>query len=234
MAKKPTRKERMLARQRAKARRAVRPPGAPAGGGVVVTRAGRMRRAGEWPLHECLLNPDWSENQLATVWVARRSSGGRMAAGAFLVDLGCLGVKSALGWPELTPRDFAARRRKFLGEDALEPCHPPLGARIIQAGLQYATELGFSPDPDFERVRGILGDLDPALCRQPVECGKDGKPLYVAGPRDDFEGVLRQLRQAVGPGGYHYVAPVEMLDGIDVDLLRGPEDEGESDRDDEG
>jgi hypothetical protein len=59
--------------------------------------AGGIALAANWPLYEVLLSRGWEgQAALITILVARRSlQSGKIAAGLFLVDLACLGVKSA-------------------------------------------------------------------------------------------------------------------------------------------
>src|SRR2546425_13126747 len=58
---------------------------------------GGIALAAKWPVHEVLLSRGWDrEAALITILVARRSpTTNKAAAGLFLVDLACLGVKSA-------------------------------------------------------------------------------------------------------------------------------------------
>src|SRR6476660_1335796 len=61
-----------------------------------------LRLAASWPVYECLISRDWNkEGEIVQVVVARRSPEGQIASGVFLVDLACLGVKSA--FVRLTP-----------------------------------------------------------------------------------------------------------------------------------
>lgn len=58
--------------------------------------AGGMAIAANWPIHEVLLSRGWDQQAaLVTILVARRSTSGKIAVASFLVDLACLGVKSA-------------------------------------------------------------------------------------------------------------------------------------------
>ena len=141
---------------------------------------------------------------------------GRIAAAFLFVDLGCLGVKWASGHPRLPLRAYRRHVDRLAEKSGgLEPCDPALAAAIVRAGFEYAASLGFDPDPDFAWVRGIFGDLEEAAWDEPIECGEDGKPLYVAGPEDDVQRILDQLQERLGPDGFHFVAP--------AGRLRGPE-----------
>src|SRR5712692_6543325 len=58
-----------------------------------------LRTAPEWPLLECLVSRGWNKTSdgpnLTQIVVARQAPTGKIAAGVFLVDLACLGVKNA-------------------------------------------------------------------------------------------------------------------------------------------
>ncbi len=176
------------------------------GGGL----AARMERAARWPLLECRVNEGWQDERfLAQVLVARRS-GASIALAFFLVDLQCLGVKNCIARPELDRREYAEHLRRFVEASPLAPCSPGLAAAIVRAGVDYAAGLGFRPHPDFRLARPLLEGLGPAADDEVVVCGgRDGKPLYVAGPHDDARRVLRHLDRRLGGDGYHFVAPLD-------------------------
>jgi hypothetical protein len=48
--------------------------------------------------------------------------------------------------------------------------------------------------------------------------GREGKPFYVAGPRDNVQRILRQLEKTAGPGNFDYIAmvggPGDDFDGL--------------------
>jgi hypothetical protein len=218
------RRQKTLERKNArrKAVRRVRAAAAPSG-----SRVALMRRAGALPLRECLVNGDWRDTRLARIVIARDAGPGAVAFGVFLVDLGCLGVKSAWGHHEAVEAAYEGVLDRVAVGDRLVHCAPALAARIIADGLAYAARLGFRPDPDYTWVRGILGDLDPAAAREEVPCGgENGRPLYIAGPYDDVPRIIAQLRRHVGDDGHDFVVPVgppfaEDDDDLDDDLDDG-------------
>ncbi len=55
--------------------------------------------------------------------------------------------------------------------------------------------LGFEPHPDFERTAGILGAWEPTGA---VRFGREGKPYFVEGPRDNTPRILDTLERSVG------------------------------------
>ena len=49
---------------------------------------------------------------------------------------------------------------------------------------------------------GYLGGWD-GECE--LTFGRDGKPMYIPGPDDDGERILRKLRRSLGDGNYDFV-----------------------------
>ncbi len=47
-----------------------------------------IRRARDFPIHECLIGESWKEKGLAHIVIARRQPDGLIAFGVFLVDTG--------------------------------------------------------------------------------------------------------------------------------------------------
>jgi hypothetical protein len=97
------------------------------------------------------------------------------------------------------------------------PADLNLVAKIIREAIAYADSLGFKPHRDYRQAAPILGDADPDACEIEIPLGKDGKPLYISGPYDNVQGIMRRLERAVGPDGFSYVVglggpPDEFLD----------------------
>jgi hypothetical protein len=156
-----------------------------------------------------LLAKEWQEEgAIVQILVARRSPQGQIAAGAFLVDLGCLGVKSAFGSLFETMREYKELRQGFTSQQKMVKADVNLAAKIIREGIAYAMELGFRPDPDYRDAMPVLGDADPDTCDVPIPLGKDGKPFFFAGPYDNAERIIAKLTRKLGPDGFHFVAPL--------------------------
>ncbi|PZH16451.1 hypothetical protein C1I97_06600 [Streptomyces sp. NTH33] len=69
--------------------------------------------------------------------------------------------------------------------------------------MAYARTFGFEPAPDFAQVSVHLGEPGPATPR--IGFGRQGKPFYINGPRDDVQKIVRTLERTCGAGNYHYV-----------------------------
>lgn len=206
---KPSAKQRQKAQQRKvikrKKRKEARGPSIPRG------RSPRaiVRASGSWPLYECWLTKEWqTEGTIIQILVARRSSQGQIAVGTFLVDLGCLGVKSAFGSLFDTQREYRKLRDGMKARQDLIRADVNLAAKIIREGIAYAKELGFSPDPDYRDAMPVLGDADPDACDAHIPLGKDGKPFFFAGPYDNVERIMAKLTRKLGPDGFHFMMPL--------------------------
>ena len=168
-----------------------------------------FRAAGHWPLHECLLTKAWQQpEEITQILVARRSPTGQIACGAFLVDLGCLGVKNAFADLFDSQREYKELRSEFMEGQAMIKADLNLAAKIIHEAIAYAGELGFKPHRDYRDAMLMLGDADPEACDVPIPLGKDGKPFFVAGPYDNVDQIMSKLTRKLGPDGFHYLVPL--------------------------
>lgn len=208
---KPSAKQRQKARQRKIAKRKQRKAGRRRSMPQVQSPRRIVRTSGSWALHECLLTKGWQEKgEIVQILVARRSPQGQIAAGTFLVDLGCLGVKSAFGSLFNSRREYRELRDSITSQQKMAKADIDLVAKIIREAIAYARELGFRPDPDYRDAMPVLGDADPDACDVKVPLGgKDGKPFFIAGPYDNVDWILAQLTRRLGSDGFHFMIGVD-------------------------
>jgi hypothetical protein len=181
---------------------------------AAVSRNLAMRQAFNDPIYEC-----WESKQLfkqdsdvgiGSVIITRRSGNGDILTGVFLIDVYCLGIKNSFV-RLLSEEKYREMLEHMGGQEGLKFIHPSCAKKLIEQAGKYAGELGFSPDKDYRQAKKIFGDIDSAACPRSFTLGKDGKPLYVAGPYDKprfVKNVLEKLEKKCGPDGYHYVIPV--------------------------
>ena len=104
----------------------------------------------------------------------------------------------------------------------------PKGPFARNATVHYAQSLGFAPHRDFRPARLLLAGIDPSLCPDELEFGKDGKPLYIQGPNESLDQV-RLITSSISARDGHYLigsdGPVPAMIGFDDD------DDVESDED---
>ena len=146
------------------------------------------------------------EGAIIQILVARQSNLGQIAAGVFLVDLKCLGVKNAYARLLDSHHEYQELRQDMMSGQTLIPAELDLVAKIIEAGIAYADQFGFKPNPDYHQAKAILGQADPHACAVHIPLGgPEGKPFFVAGPYDNVDRIMAKLTKAVGPDGFNYL-----------------------------
>lgn len=182
------------------------------------------QRSDERPLVGCWVNQGWSDelevtghpewprgeatssgSGLATAMVAREArSGGQVSVCTILVDTFCLGVKDAHPPRKLRHEELAAWRRLVFSDRELPPLEVSLDLvqHLVFGAVEYARGLGFRPHRDFHRCLGHLGTWSGPSA---ITFGQDGKPMYISGPYDDPQRVLRTLDHSVGQDNYHFI-----------------------------
>ncbi len=156
----------------------------------------------DWPVHE---DPPRGSDGLVAVLVARRHRHDKVSVCGYLTDVYCLGVKNALGpeiMDELTLRGFVG---KYFSGYHGGPLEAPveLARQLVHGSVEYARGLGFDPHPDFAAAVGHLGPSAPPSA---ITFGRDGRPVYVSGPYDNPQPIIRTLERSVGAGNFDFVA----------------------------
>lgn len=150
-------------------------------------------------------DPECGESGLVGVLVAR-DTGSTVSVCGFLVDVFCLGVKDTNGPKTMDRRklpDFSWRFFSAWSERTPVPAPLELARHVVLGAVDYARSLGFEPHPDFAKGAALLGDWEPGS--SDITFGRDGKPLYINGPRDNTYGNIAKLRQTVGDGNFDYL-----------------------------
>ena|SRR6516225_4543215 len=144
---------------------------------------------------------------IGNLFFSRPLPGGRVAVGCFLLDVFCLGVKNAL--MSTMPRDeYARRRRNWSTAETLQPVSAACFRKLVEGGVAYARDLGFSPHRDYAEASQVFGEVETTACPTRFEYGHEGKPFYVSGPHEtarQVEAIVEQLERRKGAGNYHYL-----------------------------
>jgi hypothetical protein len=163
------------------------------------------------PVLHCWASANLWQAGMGQVLISRQLHNGTVAFAVFLLDVYCRGVKNAMMGVAPRPiyeRDVHERMSKQAPVVLIEPEY---ARKLVEGAVRYAADLGLPPHPDYRVAQYIFGDIDPELCTEEFCFGKNGKPLFMAGPFDDqtdCELVLNTLEERCGPGGYHYILPV--------------------------
>ncbi len=144
---------------------------------------------------------------LVNIVVAREARYGKVSVCCILVDTHCLGVKNAIG-PRTMRRDqLADFKRDIYAVYGCPPLDIPLelAQHLVFGAIEFARMLGFEPVSDFDACLGHLGSWSG---QSAIRFGRHGKPMYVAGPYDNPEWVIRTLRRSVGKDNFDYLVGV--------------------------
>lgn len=146
---------------------------------------------------------------MAGVLVAReqRRGGDRVSVCGWLVDTYCLGVKDALGPRRLDHHELRGFVTRYFEAFDGEPVEASidLARELVWGALEYARELGFEPARDFAPTASHLG---PPSGLSGISFGHNGKPLYVQGPYDDADRIMRTLARSASKDDFHFVVEV--------------------------
>jgi len=83
-----------------------------------------------------------------------------------------------------------------------------LAQHLVLGAVEYARGLGFEPAPDFSKCAGHLGSWSGPSA---IRFGRHGKPMYVAGPFDDPNRIMRTLVRSVGKGNFDFLIDMPLL-----------------------
>lgn len=163
------------------------------------------------PIHQTLLS-DWENDDsgMTTAVFSRRYVNNEIAIGMFLIDRFCLGVKDAF-LRIASHFDYENLLNDLRENQALHEVAPACVVKMVLESVAYADELGFPPHRDYRKASKVFGNVDPAECPTEFEFGKDGKPLYIAGPYDSEQKrnqIMAHLERRVGRDGFHFLMPV--------------------------
>lgn len=166
------------------------------------------------PIYECWISESWEEEmEMVQVFVAREKRNGDLLVGIYMIDRACLGVKSTFFRNDMMKDDFEEMIEDTItrGGRNLIKCDPNLAFNIVYGALEYAEDLGFSPDKDFKVTEYILDEVG-SIEYMDIEFGSEGKPHYFAGPYESpaqVRKILNTLEKAVGADGFNYTLPID-------------------------
>jgi hypothetical protein len=160
----------------------------------------------------CKMSEGLFDIGMGYVVLGRTISSTKVAMAAFLLDVYCLGAKDGY-YAEVDQGKF---REMVEGmTEAAGPfvdTDPQCARKIVDGAVDYAKRLGFAAHEDYPPAQALFGDIDADSCPTEYEFGKDGKPLYIAGPHDTparITKILRTLTDKVGEENFDYVLPAE-------------------------
>jgi hypothetical protein len=169
-----------------------------------------IRGASRAPIQRCLLQEHLFENGMGVLVLARGLSPTRVTMASFLLDVYCLGIKNVI-FRALEASEFAYFITKMEATSpfvAMDQCD---ARKLLRDLALWAQSMGIAPHRDFAAAERLFGDVPWETSAATFQFGRDGKPLYVAGPDDSPVQIRRRLddlRNRLGDDGFHYIVPV--------------------------
>lgn len=162
--------------------------------------------AKKWPLHECRVSDSFQEHLLSTVLISRaRPDGAGYLVAFFLVDLGCLGVKSTHLQLFQNEEHYQEMINDHGAATGFPEVEPGFARRVIEVGHAYGTGLGFAQAPEYETLMAFLHNIEPDDTLE-IQCGgQDGKPVLIPGPDDDPLELLELANAKLGEENFNYM-----------------------------
>ena len=166
----------------------------------------RIYKARKCPVYECLINPSWKGEGFANILLSRKQPDNNIIFGAYLVDTYCLGLKNTFCNVGFTLSEYEDELKAGIYRDN-DPIDCPVSLihQIIYGAIEYAANLGFKPQKDFNLSKYVLEKQSEIEESTPVEFGKDGKPFYVSGPYDNVDSIIEQLKEKLGEENFHFL-----------------------------
>ena len=175
----------------------------------------RMESAASWPVVQARASTTIWKDGIGEALLARRGPNGMTVISVFLLDVYCLGVKNVI-----SRADSELATNQWMSDlfDRAGPwtdVSPEYIRKVVEESIGYALSLGIAPHPECATAQMIFGDLDSSKCAHQFTFGNEGKPLFVAGPRDNpsrIRTIISTLQQTCGEDGFHYVLPMDSVD----------------------
>ena len=176
----------------------------PGGAGATPSQ---VATAANSPIHEALVPAKLFELGMGNLVFSRLLPDGRIALAGFLLDVFCQGVKNA--FVAIVTRDeYAQRLSTWSTVESLQLMQPACFRKLVEGGVAYAHDLGFSPHEDYAVASQIFGDVATTDCSTRFEYGHDGKPFYISGSHEtatQVRAIVDQLDRRLGPGNFDYL-----------------------------
>ena len=167
------------------------------------------QKARSFPFHEALVQESYYKGEgIATVLVSRQEPSGKFTVAILLLDTFCLGIKNANYRCHLDQQEYEELKEISLNPFGYRREELRFVHNLIYGAHDYAEDLGFKPHPDFAIAEYVL---DPELVDEgidDIEFGRNGRPVFIAGPYDQPVRIIKTLQKTVGDGNFDVVGLV--------------------------
>jgi hypothetical protein len=147
------------------------------------TLAVRVLRAAQAPIQHCLVPETLFDKGIGTMVLARGMSTYHLAVGVFLVDTWCLGIKDVF-FRSMDAERFEMMIARLDGMTPMESVDPSYARKLLCDAAAWPASIGFAPHRDFAVIERLFGDVRADASDTTFQFGREGRPLYVPGPKE--------------------------------------------------
>lgn len=188
---------------------------------IMSSFAGQIAAAASGPIERCFMSESLFENStgMGTVILCRKLPDGRLASQRVLVDMLCLGVKDCVT-DFVFPGDVSAQFDQTKEFDPVRKCDPAVAKKLIVGVIEFAKNNGFHPTSDFLAAESLWDSIDESNASVEFEFGRNGMPVYVQGPNESVEQMMRitqTLQRNVGEDNFDVVLGMDPDDSFAFD-----------------
>jgi hypothetical protein len=158
------------------------------------TLAERVVRAARAPIHHCFVSETLFDHGIGTMVLARGTTSNHLTLGVFLVDTWCLGIKDAY----LRSADAETFEMMIAALDVTTPIasvDPSYARKLLREAAAWSASIGLAPHRDFAAVERLFGDVSADASNAIFQFGREGKVLYVPGPKESPAQIRRRFEQ---------------------------------------
>ena len=166
----------------------------------------RVLRASHAPIQCCFLTESLFDTGMGTLVLARGATRHHVALSSFLIDVFCLGIKDVM-FRSVESEIFEMYLEATDARSPVVSVDPSYARKLLRDLAEWSQSIGFAPHRDFAAVERIFGDVSADASDAVFRFGRDGKPVYIPGPRDTAPLIRRrieQLRKHIGEGGFGF------------------------------
>lgn len=176
-----------------------------------------ITKAHSLPFHECLINETWKENGMPTVWVSKKMPSGKLIVGVYMIDVLCLGIKDSLFRSALDSAEYDEFKDGLSQQGNLIPIEVSFTHNLIYGAIDFAQDNGFKPHNDFSITQHLLDEslIDDGI--DEIEFGRNGRPVYLMGPYDDSDWIIKTLNKNLGAGNFDVLSKPDDFDNYDIE-----------------
>jgi hypothetical protein len=131
---------------------------------------------------------------IGTLILARGATQHYLAAGSFLIDVFCLGIKDVM-FRSVESEEFESYMDVMEAGSPMMAVEPAYARKLLRDLAAWSKSIGFAPHRDFAAVEPLFGDVNADVSDAVFRFGQDGGPVYVPGPSESATLIRQRTAQ---------------------------------------